>query len=454
MFFYYMTGRCEWGSASESTSESTVDSTTDSTAETTWLGKRVFSTETRPLIAFPPPHSFAIVIIMEIIYSTEKAPKKLSRSIFLAGPSPRKEGDMNWRPEALRLLEEVGFDGVVFVPLPRDGVWPANYDDQAAWETEHLNMADVILFWVPRDLEKLPAFTTNVEFGLWLGSGKVVLGYPPGTAKMKYLDWHARRVFAPVHDTLEATVKEAVAMTAAGAERSGGERSVPLLVWNTPQFQAWIAAQRGAGNRLDGARVLWSYRVGPGRGFTYAFAVRVDVWVAAEDRHKSNEFIVARPDIAAVIAYRRAPVFEDSTVVLAREFRSPARTEDAFIRELPGGSVGANDGGPAGAAAKELLEETGLAIGLERLRPVGIRQLAGTFSLHAANVFAVELTEAEMAAMRETAAKKERHGTAGSSEQVYVEVHRLGDIFDGRSGAVDWSNLGMIAAALVGGGSE
>lgn len=35
----------------------------------------------------------------------------------------------------------------------------------------------------------MPLFTTNVEFGYWLHSGKVVYGRPRNAHKTKYLDW-------------------------------------------------------------------------------------------------------------------------------------------------------------------------------------------------------------------------------------------------------------------------
>lgn len=35
----------------------------------------------------------------------------------------------------------------------------------------------------------MPLFTTNVEFGYWLHSGKVVYGRPSNAPKTKYLDW-------------------------------------------------------------------------------------------------------------------------------------------------------------------------------------------------------------------------------------------------------------------------
>ena len=35
----------------------------------------------------------------------------------------------------------------------------------------------------------MPAFTTNVEFGYWLHTGKILYGRPDDAKKIKYLDW-------------------------------------------------------------------------------------------------------------------------------------------------------------------------------------------------------------------------------------------------------------------------
>jgi hypothetical protein len=57
------------------------------------------------------------------------------------------------------------------------------------WEFAALERADVLLFWVPRDTESLPGFTTNVEFGRYVGSGRMVYGRPEGRPHNRYLDW-------------------------------------------------------------------------------------------------------------------------------------------------------------------------------------------------------------------------------------------------------------------------
>ena len=54
-------------------------------------------------------------------------------------------------------------------------------------EERCLHLSDVILFWIPRDLDTLPGFTTNIEWGVWHASGRCVLGAPPNAPKLRYL---------------------------------------------------------------------------------------------------------------------------------------------------------------------------------------------------------------------------------------------------------------------------
>ena len=148
---------------------------------------------------------------MQIVYAIED-PKNLEDlpSIFLAGPTPRSEDVPSWRPTALEILENLGFDGIVFVPENRDGKWQQTYMEQVDWEERCLTDADIIVFWIPRDLETMPGFTTNAEWGTWYRSGKCVLGYPPGAPKMKYLDYYAKKEQIPVRHDLVNTLDQAM----------------------------------------------------------------------------------------------------------------------------------------------------------------------------------------------------------------------------------------------------
>lgn len=91
-----------------------------------------------------------------------------SPSVFLAGPTPRADSIPSWRPDARE-------------------------------------RASAILFWIPRDLNTLPGFTTNVEFGLDIGTGRAVLGCPPDCPNP---DRHG----APVCHTLPDTVTAALTL--------------------------------------------------------------------------------------------------------------------------------------------------------------------------------------------------------------------------------------------------
>lgn len=125
---------------------------------------------------------------MIVNYSDQEIIKG-EKSIFLAGPTPRGKDIISWRNEAIKILESLGFDGIVYVPEYSSWKPKADYVDQAMWERAGLSNATIIVFWIPRYLPDMPAFTTNVEFGYWLHTGKVVYGRPNDAEKIKYLDW-------------------------------------------------------------------------------------------------------------------------------------------------------------------------------------------------------------------------------------------------------------------------
>lgn len=137
---------------------------------------------------------------MKIIYSDEdftlrSDPRHDRRpeqdSIFLAGPTPRSKDVASWRPEALEVLTKLGFSGIVLVPERRD--WKDwDYLTQVEWEWKGLNNCDLVVFWVPRELNTMPAFTTNVEFGRHVSN--CVYGRPDNCPKNDYLDWLYEKV--------------------------------------------------------------------------------------------------------------------------------------------------------------------------------------------------------------------------------------------------------------------
>jgi hypothetical protein len=148
---------------------------------------------------------------VKVYYAGETLPERedgslVSNSIFLAGPTPREAHIKSWRPEALKMLEEMGFDGHVFVPETSAWGWLGNYAAQLKWEWGGLGRAACVLFWIPRSLTDMPGYTTNVEFGTMMAffPHRVVLGAPPGTPKMRYLQAMATHVHA-FHNNFNST---------------------------------------------------------------------------------------------------------------------------------------------------------------------------------------------------------------------------------------------------------
>ncbi|WP_433195054.1 nucleoside 2-deoxyribosyltransferase domain-containing protein [Nocardia sp. CA-107356] len=154
-----------------------------------------------------------------VIWAREDIPA--GPSIFLAGPTPRDAETPSWRPEAIELIEATWRGPgplLVLAPESAGGLRESDYDDQVDWEVAGLESASAILFWIPRDVQRLPGFTTNVEFGLYANSGRAVLGCPPdcpNPERNRYLIHTAHRFGLPVVETLSDTVTSAIALVRA-----------------------------------------------------------------------------------------------------------------------------------------------------------------------------------------------------------------------------------------------
>lgn len=154
---------------------------------------------------------------MTLVWAREPLPAG-GASVFLAGPTPRRDEVPSWRPAAVEALATQwrGLEPLtVLTPESKGGIRAAHYDDQVDWETEARAAASAILFWIPRDLQTMPGFTTNVEFGLDVGTGRAVLGCPPdcpNPERNRYLIHVARRHGVPVLETLPDTAAAALAI--------------------------------------------------------------------------------------------------------------------------------------------------------------------------------------------------------------------------------------------------
>lgn len=141
----------------------------------------------------------------KIIYAQDELNIK-GKSIFLAGPTPRKSDVLSWRPKAIKMISQGSFDGTILMPEFKDrNKWSYNfaYDKQIAWELKAIDVADKIIFWIDRHLPDMPAFTTNTEFGYWIAKNpeKIILGIPKNSEKCDYIKYLAIENNIDIHYT-------------------------------------------------------------------------------------------------------------------------------------------------------------------------------------------------------------------------------------------------------------
>ena len=142
---------------------------------------------------------------MKVIYAGEKFSKS-KFSVFLAGPTPREVSVKSWRPEFIQQLKIKGFQGTVFSPENRLLGSPYDFDKQIPWEVKGLNKADLIIYWILRELKTMPAFTTNIEFGEFMHSGKIAVGFPPESVNNRYIGKRCQMHKIPLFSTTESII--------------------------------------------------------------------------------------------------------------------------------------------------------------------------------------------------------------------------------------------------------
>ncbi|GGV70392.1 hypothetical protein GCM10010499_19750 [Streptomyces thermoviolaceus subsp. apingens] len=200
---------------------------------------------------------------VEVTYVGQGQPESWEAAVYLCGPTPTDPEEPSWRPSAVAALR-TAWKGpgrlTVFLPEPAAGGSYPPYADQIAWEEQTMRRSDVVLFWIPREMNQLPGLVSNIKWGAWYDSGRAVLGAPPEAERMAYLLHFAEAFGVPVERTLQGAVGAALRAVGRGSHRTGGERAVPLAVWRSEPFQRWYATRRMAGCRLLDARVEWYER--------------------------------------------------------------------------------------------------------------------------------------------------------------------------------------------------
>ena len=70
-------------------------------------------------------------------------------SIYLAGFDFRGKKFKSWRQDAVNLLVELGYNGIIYVPEDRSGRYGPDRENQEDWEWNALEKAGKIIFWIP-----------------------------------------------------------------------------------------------------------------------------------------------------------------------------------------------------------------------------------------------------------------------------------------------------------------
>ena len=378
---------------------------------------------------------------MTVVYSQEPFPKDEMKSIFLAGPVPRKEYELSWKNEALEILDSMGYNGVVYIPENRNPEQKeGNFDLQAQldWEYTCMCACDAIVFWIPREMRsdfEMIGLTTNVEFGRFLNSNKLFCGCPDEAPRMEYLKLISRDKYE-WHNTLEDTLKSVVQYLGRGIYREDEEIKIPLHIYKSKQFQNWYKQQLNVGNYLTGFNMEYEF-VMPKAKQMFLEIFHPSVYIAKENRVKDNEFVVARTDMSYILAYYKKEDVMDSEIVLCEEFRSPINNNEEMVFELPGGSSLNPNDDVLSTASKELEEETGLKLDKNRFEQVALKQSAATLCSHKIALFRVELTEEEINSLKKD---NSIHGVIEDTEQIHLHVMKV----SGALNMVDWTNTGMI----------
>ena len=220
---------------------------------------------------------------MQLVFVGEPYPQNVEKMLFLADSTiPQGRLRCSWRIQSIQLLEQLGYDSVVYIPEDREGcptTVPLDYAARVKWALGAMMRSDVIVFWLPEDPKCLPNIMMGVELGWLMESGRIILGIPSETEEVRDLHLYAQQFNIPYYTKLSEALNEAVKRISDGARRQNGEVAVPLTVWRTESFQEWLTAQKKAGNRLDDAHVEWIGRVGSKGEIVFFWIMYVKVWI-------------------------------------------------------------------------------------------------------------------------------------------------------------------------------
>lgn len=171
----------------------------------------------------------------ELFYNDPPLDRR-TRGVFLAGPTADDGNRTAWRLQAVMLLREEGYTGLIVIPEFRDGKFSRErWDDGLAstmpgiaratvrildWETAGIDHCTVVLAWMPFALaakgtaESRPGFNTRREVSRIITQRRpgLALGMPDGALSGGGLRYDITKAGYPVFDSLKKTVHYAMSL--------------------------------------------------------------------------------------------------------------------------------------------------------------------------------------------------------------------------------------------------
>lgn len=128
-------------------------------------------------------------------YNDAELPPDGSRSIFLNGPTSRRQIlELNHRCRSVKYLRSAGYTEWIYVPELRGQEETYDFTEKDYvynWESGRRLPATINSFWFPRDNNELLGLNSNLEFGIDIGriisnmkGSKVFAGWPPDAQRM------------------------------------------------------------------------------------------------------------------------------------------------------------------------------------------------------------------------------------------------------------------------------
>jgi hypothetical protein len=128
----------------------------------------------------------------------------LGFKVYLAGAIDMGKA-INWQAYIIQSLSL--YDGLVLLNPRRDKFTDDTLDEQITWELHAMDTANLILMWFPKEAKAPISF---FETGLYMGSGKLVLGAEHGFYRRRNLEMTSERYSVPLWSTLEETAEEVI----------------------------------------------------------------------------------------------------------------------------------------------------------------------------------------------------------------------------------------------------